>query len=234
MAIVVEEVFVKNVSEYLRAIDDRYARLFRGVSKKIYTLIPSIARDSPPNLDLTNYEVEYLKRFREETIAYIDSTRKNDWDLLMIAQHHGMQTRLLDWTTNPLVALYFACEKDFDDDGRVYRLGEMEILDTTKFPNPFNISKVYIIRPPHISPRIAAQSAYFTISQNPRISLDNIKLGGNYHNIIIPSNSKVDLLSELNRYGINPASLFPSLDGISRKLNFELWSIKKQIERHPL
>ena len=43
MAIVVEEVFVNNVSEYLRAIDDRYARLFRGVSKKIYTLIPSIA-----------------------------------------------------------------------------------------------------------------------------------------------------------------------------------------------
>jgi hypothetical protein len=228
----IEEVFIKSVSEYLLAIKDRHALLYRGVTKSSYLLIPSVARDIQPNVDLTNYEIEFLKRFREQATSHIDTSQKTEWDLLMLAQHHGMQTRLLDWTENPFVALYFACEKDFSDDGKVYRLDNMEHLDTAKFKNPFDIPRSFIIRAPHISPRIAAQSAYFTVSKTPKLPLEedpNFLELVNYHRIIIPHNEKESILYELNRYGINHAVLFPGLDGLSKKLNFELSFLIKRI-----
>jgi len=46
----------------------------------------------------------------------------DDAQIYMTAQHYGMPTRLLDWSTNPLAALFFACEDNFDKDGFVYAM----------------------------------------------------------------------------------------------------------------
>jgi len=230
-----EEIPAQNVIEYLQANDGPGALYFRGVSQKGYSLIPSIGRDFKKNIDLTNIERIFLDKFKEETIFYSNFTPRNDWDFLIMAQHHGMQTRLLDWTANPLVALYFACEKDYDYDGAVYGLGLLERLDTSDSPNPFDISRDYLIKAPHLSPRIAAQSAYFTISKNPKMTLelssDYQRTSGHFPKIIIPHYAKIDILRELNTYGISAATLFPGLDGVSKKLNYELSSIKGILDR---
>ncbi|HLO16980.1 MAG TPA: FRG domain-containing protein [Anaerolineales bacterium] len=232
----VKEIPVQNVTEYLQVVDAQYAKYFRGVCRKSYYLIPSIGREFDEFIGLTPLEIQFLKQFKEQTIAFINVTPRNDWDWLMIAQHHGMQTRLLDWTANPLVALYFACEKDYEIDGGVFRLGEMEILDTFRFPDPFSISKDYVIRPPHISPRISAQSAFFTVSNDPRISFELSpayeEYGSVYGKIIIPCNKKLPILRDLNRYGINSATLFPGLEGVSTKLNFEFSDIKRLLKQN--
>ena len=218
---------VKNVTDYLRKIaNERPAKLFRGVANKDYELVPSVGRDFPAEfIDLIPLERDNLKRFRDETNFLLSNASMTDWDLLMLAQHHGMQTRLLDWTANPLVALYFACEKDFKNHGKVYRLGDMPSLNTIEFSDPFDLKGDYIIRAPHISPRISAQSAYFTISKDPTRSLELSSafqvVGKDYYKIIIPSNKKIDILNELNRYGVNAATLFPGLDGVGKKLNAE-------------
>jgi hypothetical protein len=96
--------------------DDSLLLLFRGQKDSTWDLLPKIAREDfnfiGPNFLFK--ENELIDEFQRLSRPHINQDiLLNQWDLLALAQHHGLPTRLLDWTSNPLVALYFAfVEKD--------------------------------------------------------------------------------------------------------------------------
>ena len=77
--------------------------VFRGLSRASYRNISSLARLTG---DYPSLERHLLRNFRK--YAHRERPGPTTWDWLALAQHHGLPTRLLDWTFSPLVALHFA------------------------------------------------------------------------------------------------------------------------------
>ena len=106
---------IRSVGEFISCLHETSTskrRLFRGqnTDKPLLPRIMRLAKENhiSPN-DINGIEQRMLERFKKESVPMLQGTRKlADWELMSIAQHWGMPTRLLDWTANPLAGLWFA------------------------------------------------------------------------------------------------------------------------------
>jgi len=209
---------------------------FRGLADVELKLIPSALRprsESKRNKALSL--VSDFKRFAEmklERPPAVDEELK--W--VQLARHYGLPTRLLDWTKNAAVALYFACcEKECaNKDGAVYVLNPVELNTRVdpKAPRVLDpnldagLIDVYLklsgkinrggyntiaINPTWNSPRIVAQQGVFTIAGSRYFTMTS-KEASSLVCVKIMKECKTSLLDELERVGVNEMSLFPELE----------------------
>jgi hypothetical protein len=118
-----DEIKILKLSDYLEHVK-KPAR-FRGVKRRremLTSVTLSFATRAHKDADLwldigvpcevkteiERFEDDIFKSFKRKSRSYLSCIPEDDWEWLAVARHYGLPTRFLDWTKNPLVALYFA------------------------------------------------------------------------------------------------------------------------------
>ncbi|WP_228236097.1 FRG domain-containing protein [Allomuricauda sp. M10] len=188
--------------------------IYRGQSNADWELLPKAGRE-PFNKVSDKSAIEY---FKDNSLPFLSIKPENNWEWLAFAQHHGVPTRLLDWTQNPMIAVFFAVANDADYDAAVYKFQYENYAITDK--DPFEFKSVTVYKPRSITKRIIAQQGLFTIHPNPSKSFSKAPAKGALEKIIIDRKYRKKLKFELHRYGYNHFSVYQDLQGLSEYIEW--------------
>ena len=228
------------LSQFLEAID-RYpniAWIYRGESDLSRPIVSKAGRSNyflpetsePESSDLPPRDICRFNYWRKLAVAYDRNLPSNDFECLAYAQHYGLATRFLDWSTNPLVALFFAVDSCSKKEGAVYCYAPHLHLDPQKVRLGY-LNKIAQFTPPPFDQRILLQSGVLTYMPNPSQPLTPESIwdlreltpdhGLNLVRIVVMADMKPILKRRLDEIGINRKSLFPDLEGLSNFINWE-------------
>ena len=206
-----------NLERFLQIVDAHHKPgwIYRGVADSSFALLPKVGRSEFRAQYSLKSEALLLRTFKQRAIRHVSPQPTSELEWLALGQHHGLPTRLLDWTYSPLVALYFAIKDHPAAEAAIY-CRHMPRGDNSF--DPFAITTPQKYYPPHISPRIPAQHALFTVEPDPTVEptiADGVR-------IRVPSGSKTKLRERLSLLGFHDESMFPDLDGACAHLSWRL------------
>lgn len=201
--------FQKEIEPFL---DGNY--LFRGVASVRHTLVPSVGRHRDGYGYTPKLEKDLFEQFKREALPFLNARPQSDWEWLALAQHHGVPTRLLDWSESPSVSLFFSVWGNDDEDAGLYIIRRPSAVEELKDADPFKVKSVMFFYPGYVTARLVSQRGLFTVHPNPQVPYTT----GDMQQIVIGSGCKADFRRKLDSSGTHHAAIFADLDGLSRRL----------------
>lgn len=233
------EVAIPTLDGFMRALSGKRAmaevKWYRGQRDFGWDLLPGVARKRGWK---TN-EVSMLKRFRQDASPRIGVQPTTPWGWLALAQHYGLPTRLLDWTENPLIGLFFATAPSppgqSQSDGAFYELDPVELNSNSISESPHivmmdddDILDSYL---PGVSTRLKAgaiaavsqrhfgriisQSGTFTVHSQLGVDLRSEHSGTHVTKYRIPASRKPEIRATLNDMNVNDSTVYQDLQSLA-------------------
>ena len=213
---------------------------WRGHSVIDWSLTPSLYRRGLSENELNiNSRFRMMARSRHTNCPH--TSEPFPWLFLM--QHYRLPTRLLDWTESPLIALFFALEKDVNDVSdaaiwallptglNLHQMGEAKIcsygsrsLGNLAF-EAFNRnttnpdSRILSVLTEQSDPRQMVQQSAFTIHGSNTPIVDLPEADSYLSRILIPKKAKKSFRQILGLLGVSRATLFPDLENLAIELS---------------
>jgi hypothetical protein len=207
------------------------AWLFRGHGDASWDLQPTIGRPSPTAAYNLADEKILFEDFKLEAKRYLHAADFfNDLEWLAVAQHHGLPTRLLDWSTNPLAAAWFATEDDkLEKDANIFairvpfvnrRRDDFNVFDRPYPSNPLSFTpELEIVE---VSPRVAritAQQGCFSLHWKPEVAWTFPSGEPNaYDSYPIRNADKADFRRLLHIFGFDAQRIYVDIDALNKTL----------------
>lgn len=240
-------------AEFQEAIDGLAGTcVFRGQSSRVWPLASSFKR-LVPRIDSSlalDWERATILKFRSEAHSFLPPTVMPpdffklkaldtylEW--LMIMQHYGAPTRLLDWSQSPYVGSYFAVNDDREEDAALWYFASAPVesaicirygrdpgtyLDYADFSAdeicclPEEPIQVYVAMKKMRTVREVAQQGVFTFTNQPQADQqDAIAIacqGHTFGRIVIPHRLKTEFCNRLAQMNVTAAALFPGVEGV--------------------
>ena len=232
----------KSVEEFLANIPEtdafEFPLLFRGQTRD-WPIKPKLYRLDPKKTAKAGswhrLETTLIHEFGDFSQPYLHMQPGSYLDWLILAQHHGMPTRCLDWTSNPLVALFFAVnDEDSSQPGVVHLNSIDEIFYQRKTPKQLESEEdAFWIRPPRIHGRYVRQQSFLQVCPTPKNFEEYVyKKNRNCQNpnepdlmkptFTIAGELKSKFMKSLYRLGINWDFLFGDLDHLCKTIEWKL------------
>lgn len=233
---------LREIKEYKKSMPENTELWFRGQSDATYDLLPSLLRHKN-GIDKEKEVFDTYRRLSQKLMY----SHKNEWEMLVDMQHYFIPTRLLDWSENLGISLFFAVSNHYaDDDIGLYILNPIELnkysskmgipivpeecmglsyienyINKIPFPPMYPIA----IKSNFINERVMAQRGMFTVHGNDRTALE--KLCPKAVKRFIISNKVVPEIKEfLEIANINEFTVFPDLHGLSNYIYKKYFEIK--------
>lgn len=193
--------------------------IFRGVTAPDHYPIPTIGRESVFGRYKRAYEERLFQEFKHRAVALVRAPDFTDWHWLAYAQHLGVPTRLLDWTSSPLIATFFALQAETDTDRLIFCVEYSKFIHEVDQirKSPFACRTEGRFSPALVFDRIRAQRGLFTIHPDPTkvFYRDRMRV------IRISANHVTKFRKTLFKYGMDPWYIYPDADGLGQQMRWQ-------------
>ena len=171
--------------------------IYRGESKCHDAVSSNLYREYKDDIEADHFNIEVVQNEILKEAQEYTTHKMDDLEILTELQHHGGKTNLIDFTTDYLVALFFACDGNPNKPGRVILLQQQ--------------SEAYkVVRPPRTIPRVGVQKSIFVQAPKGVVTPDTV--------VCIPADLKGGMLDYLRKHhDISTKTIYNDLLGFIEK-----------------